>query len=183
MWENADAIIILDKYSSGTEYCKVLQRLPYQASPNESTMITEKPNNTLSQLPGPKGLPILGNLLQIDLKKLHSILEEWAAVNGGIYQFKLFNKVVVAISEPSFIQSILRDRPETYRRVSAIERVGSELGSNGVFAAEREQWRHQRQVTIQAFKPEQLRQFFPVLHILRNGYKNIGTKSPTADKL
>lgn len=83
---------------------------------------------------------------------------------GGIYQFKLFNKVVIAISEPSFIQSILRDHPETYRRVSAIERVGAELGSNGVFAAEGEQWRHQRQVTIQAFKPEQLRQFFPVLH-------------------
>lgn len=127
-------------------------------------MITDKPNNSLSQLPGPKGLPILGNLLQIDLQKLHSILEEWAAIYGDIYQFKLINKTIVAISEPSLIQSIMRDRPETYRRVSAIERVGTELGSNGVFAAEGKQWRHQRQITIQAFKPEQLRQFFPVMH-------------------
>jgi cytochrome P450 len=69
-----------------------------------------------------------------------------------------------AISGPTLIQSIMRDRPETYRRVSAIERAGAELGSNGVFAAEGEQWRHQRQVTMQAFKPEQLRQFFPVMH-------------------
>ena len=30
------------------------------------SMITEKQRNSLSQLPGPKGLPILGNLLQID---------------------------------------------------------------------------------------------------------------------
>ncbi len=127
-------------------------------------MITENPHHLLSQLPVPKGLPLLGNLLQIDLHKLHSILEEWATIYGDIYQFKLFNKTVVAISDPTLIQSIMRDRPETYRRVSAIERVGAELSSNGAFAAEGEQWRHQRQVTMQAFKPEQLRQFFPVLH-------------------
>lgn len=127
-------------------------------------MITEKPSLFISKLPGPKGLPVLGNLLQINLQKLHSILEEWADNYGDIYQFKLFNKTVVAISEPALIQSILRDRPETFRRVSTIEQVGAELGSNGVFAAEGEQWRHQRQITMQAFKPEQLRQFFPVLH-------------------
>ena len=127
-------------------------------------MITEKSRNSLSQLPGPKGLPILGNLLQIDLQKLHSILEEWADIYGDIYKFKLANKTVVAISEPTLIQNILRDRPDTYRRVSSIERVGAELGSNGVFAAEGEQWRRQRQVTMQAFKPEHLRQFFPIMH-------------------
>lgn len=129
-------------------------------------MITEQSRKSLSQLPGPKGLPILGNLLQIDLQKLHLILEEWAAIYGDIYQFKLVNKTVVAISDPTLIQNILRDRPDTYRRVSAIERVGAELGSNGVFAAEGEQWRQQRQVTLQAFKPEPLRQFFPVLHTI-----------------
>jgi cytochrome P450 len=127
-------------------------------------MTTQNPHHSLSQLPSPKGLPLLGNLLQIDLQKLHSILEGWAALYGDIYQFKLFNKTVVAISDPTLIQSIMRDRPETYRRVSAIERVGAELGSNGVFAAEGEQWQHQRQVTMQAFKPEQLRRFFPMLH-------------------
>lgn len=83
MWENADAIIVLDKSLSGTEYCKVLQRLPYQPPPMNIHNDHRKPNNTLSQLPGPKMLPILGNLLQIDLKKLHSILEEWGAVYGG----------------------------------------------------------------------------------------------------
>jgi len=88
-------------------------------------MITEQSRKSLSQLPGPMGLPILGNLLQIDLQKLHSILEEWAAIYGDIYQFKLVNKTVVAISEPTLIQNILRDRPDAYRRVSSIERVGA----------------------------------------------------------
>jgi len=84
-------------------------------------MITEKPSLFISKLPGPKGLPVLGNLLQINLQKLHSILEEWADNYGDIYQFKLFNKTVVAISEPALTQNILRDRPETFRRVSAIQ--------------------------------------------------------------
>jgi len=66
-------------------------------------------------------LPVLGNLLQINLQKLHSILEEWADNYCDIYQFKLFNKTVIAISEPALTQNILRDRPETFRRVSAIQ--------------------------------------------------------------
>ena len=96
-------------------------------------MLTEKPLNSLSQLAGPKGLPIFGNLLQIDLQKLHSILEEWSDNYGEMYTFKIANKAVVAISDPMLIQNILRDRPQTYRRVSSIERVARELGIHGVF--------------------------------------------------
>ena len=59
-------------------------------------MLTEKPLNSLPQLPGPKGLPILGNLFQIDLQKLHSILEEWSDSYGEIYKFKIANKTIVA---------------------------------------------------------------------------------------
>jgi len=81
-------------------------------------------------------LPILGNLFQIDLQKLHSILEEWSDSYGEIYKFKIANKTVVAISDPAFIQNILRDRPQTYRRVSSIERVARELGIHGVLSAE-----------------------------------------------
>ena len=110
--------------------------------------------------------------MQIDLQKLHSILEEWSAVYGDIYQFKFANKTLVAISDPTLIQNILRDRPQTYRRVSSIERVGAELGSNGVFAAEGEQWQRQRQVTMQAFKPVQLRRFSPVMRDITERLKN-----------
>ena len=135
-------------------------------------MLTEKPLNSLSQLPGPKGLPVLGNLLQIDLQKLHSILEEWSDSYGEMYKFKIANKTVVVISDPTLIQNILRDRPQTYRRVSSIERVARELGIHGVFSAEGEQWQRQRLVTMQAFKPDYLRRFFPAMLTITERLKN-----------
>ena len=52
-------------------------------------MLTKKRRNSFSLLPGPKGLPILVNLLQIDLQKLHLILEEWSDLYGEIYKFKI----------------------------------------------------------------------------------------------
>jgi cytochrome P450 len=116
---------------------------------------------TISQLPGPKGLPILGNLFQIDLQKLHLILEEWSVIYGDLYKFRVLNETVVAVSDPALIQHILRDRPETYRRISTLERAARELGIPGVFTAEGEQWRRQRYLTMQAFKSDPLRRFFP----------------------
>jgi cytochrome P450 len=139
-------------------------------------MISEKRRNSLSQLPGPIGLPILGNLLQIDLQKLHLVLEEWSDSYGDIYKFKIANKTVVAISDSALIQNILRDRPETYRRVSSIERVARELGIHGVFSAEGEQWQRQRQLTMQAFKPDYLRRFFPDMRKITERLKNRWSK-------
>lgn len=129
-------------------------------------MSPESQRRTINQLPGPQGLPFLGNLLQIDLRRLHLILEEWARVYGDIYRFHLGGKSVVVISNPEWIQTILRDRPQTYRRMSSMERVARELGTHGVFTAEGVQWQQQRHLIAQAFKPENLRHFFPSLRLI-----------------
>ena len=83
---------------------------------------------------------------------------------GDIYKFKMLNKTVVAVSNPELIHNILRDRPDTFRRISTIEFAARELGTHGVFTAEGDQWRRERYVTTQAFKTEYLRRFFPDLH-------------------
>lgn len=123
-------------------------------------MLSESRLQTISQLPGPKGLPIFGNFFQLDLSKLHLILEKWSECYGGIYRFKLLNKVIVAVGNPDLVQSVLRDRPDTYRRISTIELAARELGTHGLFTTEGEQWRRERFVTMHAFKSEYLRRFF-----------------------
>lgn len=118
----------------------------------------------LSQLPGPKGLPLLGNVLQLKLPKLHLILEEWADRYGEMYKFNIFNKSAVVISNTELIHQILRERPVTYRRISAMENTSREHETNGVLTSEGDHWRWQRSITMQAFKPECLRRFFPTMN-------------------
>ena len=127
---------------------------------------------TLSELPGPRGLPLLGNLLQLDLKQLHRVLERWCDEFGTLYTFKLGRKLVVVIAEPELIQNILRQRPKVYRRVGAIESVFTEMGITGVFSAEGENWKRQRRLTAHALDAGHLREFFPTLIKVTERLKN-----------
>jgi cytochrome P450 len=130
---------------------------------HEVTSVAGPSGRPLRTLPGPRGLPLLGNLLQLKATQLHTILEHWADRYGPLYTFRLGWKPVVAIAEPALIQEVLRHRPETYRRLSALAAVFADLGGHGVFAAEGALWRRQRRVVMQALSLPQLRQFFPTL--------------------
>jgi cytochrome P450 len=101
--------------------------------------------------------------LQLKATQLHTILEHWADRYGPLYTFRLGRKPVVAVAEPDLIQTVLRHRPETYRRLRTIASVFEDLGGQGVFAAEGARWRRQRRVVIQALSMLQLHQFFPTL--------------------
>ena len=55
-------------------------------------MSTALPGQTLRQisdLPCPRGLPIVGNLLQLSPPRMHLILERWAAELGTPYRFQV----------------------------------------------------------------------------------------------
>ncbi|OLL32695.1 cytochrome P450 [Burkholderia sp. SRS-W-2-2016] len=118
---------------------------------------------SLAQLPGPKGIPVLGNILQMAPEKLHLVLEQWCRKFGPVYTYNLMGRPFVGIADPVLIGRILRERPGTYRRWDVIETVAQELGINGVFSTEGETWRRQRQLVAKALDPEHLRAFFPTL--------------------
>jgi hypothetical protein len=90
----------------------------------------------LRDLPGPHPLPIIGNAFQIAPSRLHLDLEAWADRYGPCYRFHIGRKPFVVLAESGVILEVLRDRPDGFRRLSAIEAVNSELGVRGVFSAE-----------------------------------------------
>ena len=118
---------------------------------------------TLAQLPGPKGVPFLGNTLQVTPSQLHLVFERWSREFGPVYAFNMMGRPFVGIADPTLIGDILRDRPRAYRRWDAIETVAQEMGLNGVFSTEGETWRRQRQLVAKALDPAHLRAFFPTL--------------------
>jgi cytochrome P450 len=127
---------------------------------------------TLTEIPGPKGLPLLGNLLQLDLKQLHRVLERWGDEFGTLYKFELGQRPVLVVTDPELNQRILRDRPKLYRRLGTIEPVFKEMGITGVFSAEGEDWKRQRRMTAHALDAQHLRQFFPTLIKVTERLKN-----------
>ena len=115
---------------------------------------------TLDELPGPKGLPLIGNLLQIDIARAHKTLAAWADEFGPFYHFRIAHRDAVAIAAPDLINEVLRDRPERFRRIKIVQDAMLDIGVDGVFTAEGHDWRRQRKLAMHALNTEHLREFF-----------------------
>lgn len=88
----------------------------------------------IADLPGPPGVPLLGNALQLDPERLHLILDAWARAHGPAFRILLGRKPALCVSDPTLIEGMLRARPETFRRDARVEPIFAELGSAGVFS-------------------------------------------------
>src|SRR3954451_9647867 len=119
---------------------------------------------TLTDLPSPQGLPLIGNAHQLDLSRLHQVLEKWAEEFGSVFTIGLGPKRVFVCSDAELLQTALRERPDRYRRFSPIESVIKEMKANGVFSIEGEGWRPQRRLVMEALAPKHFRSVFPILH-------------------
>ena len=120
-------------------------------------------HRSIRDLPGPSGLPLLGNLLQLDLGRLHQVLEGWADTYGQVYVYRMGRSPVVVVSDPELTAQVLRARPETFRRLSNVAPVFAEMGVDGLFSAEGAAWRPQRRLTMEALSHRHLRGFYPTL--------------------
>ncbi|MEJ7738761.1 MAG: cytochrome P450 [Chitinophagaceae bacterium] len=118
---------------------------------------------TMNQLPGPAGVPLLGNLLQITPEKLHRVIEKWSDQYGSIFKFKLGTIPVVVITAPETIQYVLKNRPEKFRRLGKMDDIIREMGVFGVFNAEGDDWKRQRKLVSQALNITNLKTFFSTL--------------------
>ena len=128
------------------------------------TTPTDPPVRHLADLPGPRGLPLLGNALQIEPDRLHQQLEAWALQFGPVYQVRFGRWRTLVVSDHRVVAATMRDRPDGFRRTARLQQVGLEMGLKpGVFGANGEEWKRQRRMVMHGFDPTHVRRYFPAL--------------------
>jgi len=118
----------------------------------------------LKDLPGPRGMPLLGNTLQVKPPRIHLDVERWADEFGPLFRMQLGRRQQLVIADHELLAAVMRDRPEGFRRSPFTSRVGTEMGlPQGLFSSEGEDWRRQRRMVMASFAPGHVRAYFPSL--------------------
>ena len=115
-------------------------------------------------LPGPRGVPVFGNALQIKPSRMHLQLEQWCRDFGPVFKLRLGQRRVVVVGDHAVVAAILRDRPDGFRRTTRLEEIWTEMGlTPGVFGANGDSWRRQRRMVMAGFDPAHVKRYFPSL--------------------
>jgi len=118
----------------------------------------------VADLPGPAGLPLLGDMLQLRPSRVHLAIEAWAKRYGPLFRINMAGTPILVVSDTTRVQAILRDRPDGFKRPWITAKVSQEIGGvPGLFLAEGADWRRQRTMVMAAFAPHAIRAYFPLL--------------------
>ncbi|WP_044201865.1 cytochrome P450 [Flammeovirga sp. OC4] len=120
-------------------------------------------SKTKNDLKGPKGLPLVGNIFDFDMSKIHLLYEQWADEFGSLYNINILGKKITVSTDPETNAYVLKHRPTKFRRLQKMADVIEEVGVNGVFSAEGETWKKHRKVTQKALSNKNIRSFFPTI--------------------
>jgi len=130
-------------------------------------------SRSIAELPGPKGLPLLGSAHRlVPVSRTHLAFERWGREYGPIFRVKVGPRLVVGINDGDEINAILRDRPEGFRRWSDVWQVIREVNEAvpelegtppAVFAAEGDEWKRQRRLVVTALNKDHLNRYFGVV--------------------
>nr|WP_316641901.1 cytochrome P450 [uncultured Roseateles sp.] len=115
-------------------------------------------------LPGPRGLPFFGNALQVETPRFHQQLEAWAREFGPFFKLQLMKRQVMVVGDHEAVATVLRDRPDGFRRTTRLQEIWTEMGLPvGVFGAHGEVWKRQRRMVMAGFDPAHVKRYLPAM--------------------
>ncbi len=118
----------------------------------------------ITDLPGPRPWPLVGNLLQIKAERIHQNVEAWSRRFGPLFHMRFGKIPILVIAGHELVNAVMRDRPDGFRRPFVTYQVSTEMGGiPGVFVAEGSVWRDQRRMVMAGFAPHAIKAYFPAL--------------------
>jgi cytochrome P450 len=121
------------------------------------------PARPFADLPAPRGLPLVGHAHRIRPERFHLTLEQWARELGTPYRINLAGLHGLVIDDPEAAHALLRDRPAGVARAAVFRPIFAELGMDGLFSTEGEEWLPQRKLIMGSLAATNFRGFFPII--------------------
>ncbi|XP_047430329.1 cytochrome P450 2K1-like [Mugil cephalus] len=103
---------------------------------------------TLKEPPGPKPLPLLGNLLQLDLKRLHSTLLELSKKYGSVFTIYMGPKKVVVLAGYKTVKEALVNCADEFGERGQFHILEEFMHGNGIIWSNGESWKDLRRFTM-----------------------------------
>lgn len=112
--------------------------------------------------PGPKGLPVIGNMLDI-AKDPVGYLETCARTYGGVTSLKLGVYPALLLDDPDLIEQVIVKEHEKFIKHQVFWRQLRALLGKGLFMSEQEAWQRERRFAAPAFATRSLQDYAPTL--------------------
>lgn len=103
--------------------------------------------------PGPKGLPLLGNLLEFGRDVLH-YYGEWSRQYGDVVALGLGSWPAVLLNHPDYVEQVLIEKPRNFIKFPFFFRHVGAIFGQGLLTSEGEFWHRQRRLMAPAFAPQ-----------------------------
>ena len=137
----------------------------------------------LKDFPSPTSSSILGHVKEFKAPEKHQTLEKWCNEYNDFYRIRLGLKSILVSGDLNFNDFVLKNRPNTFRRMKKLDDVMSEMTIRGVFTAEGARWQKHRKITAEALNHKNTKSYFPTIqkHLSRLKESLLSTNGVTID--
>lgn len=110
------------------------------------------------------GHPVVGNTVQFFRQNTLDFFTESAAETGDVAELRLAGKSAYLLSHPEAVWQVMVDKNDKFEKGEGIQKIVTEsLLGEGLVTNDGESWRQQRRILDEAFHPEYIQRYTPVI--------------------